>query len=217
MNCPLCGADQSFKPVTGADKRRFWLCLSCDLIFADPSEHLSPTAEKAFYGTHHNTIESAGYVAFLQRLLTPALAFMRPGMRALDYGCGPGPVMSELVHREGLSCDNYDPFFAPELPSPPYDIIFASECFEHFHRPQQELQRILSLLAPSGYLAIMTEHWQTKAAFASWYYSKDPTHVVFFNARSIDFICRQFGFRLCWQDGRRVVILQRINSGSAEF
>lgn len=211
LHCPLCLTSGRFKAVKGADKRSFWLCSSCQLIFADPAGHLSPEQEKAFYGTHQNTIESAGYVTFLQRLVTPALPFIKPTMKALDYGCGPGPVLSELVQRHGLVCDNYDPFFAPETPRPPYDIVFASECFEHFHRPNEEIKHLLSLLAPSGYLAIMTEQWQTEAAFASWHYSKDPTHVVFFHQRSFDFICDHFGFRPRWQDGRRVVILQRVD------
>jgi len=35
----------------------------------------------------------------------------------------------------------------------------------------------------------MTEQWQTEAAFATWHYSKDPTHVVFFtNIASILFV-----------------------------
>ncbi len=211
MHCPLCLKDGPFKAIKGADKRSFWLCPSCYLIFADPAGHLSPEQEKAFYGTHQNTIENAGYVAFLQRVLTPALPFLKPNMRVLDYGCGPGPVLSALVRQQGFECDNYDPFFMPEQPRPPYDMVFASECFEHFHRPQHEINRLVSLLSPAGYLAIMTEQWQTEAAFASWHYSKDPTHVVFFHQRSVDYICAHFGFNLCWQDGRRVVILQRVD------
>lgn len=208
LSCPLCAQPLPVTPrLTGRDGRRFFHCPVCDLLSADPASHLSAEAEQAFYGTHEN-VADAGYVRFLQRLLQPALPYLAPGQRALDWGCGPGPVLSELVRAEGLSCDNFDPYFAPVPPVGPYDVIFASECFEHFHQPAQELDRLHALLRPGGLLAVMTERWDSAATLDNWYYLRDPTHVVCFHSRSFDYVARRWGFRPIWPADPRVVLLQ---------
>jgi SAM-dependent methyltransferase len=209
LHCPLCQAAGHLTTVRGDDDRRYHRCDSCSLIFVDPAHHLSPAAEKAFYRTHENSIDNAGYVRFLNRIVDPMLAHLAPGMRGLDYGSGPGPTLSRLLRRQGIACDDYDPFFADHPPRPPYDFIFSTECFEHFHHPAKEIERIHALLKPGAPLAIMTERWTSLEAFARWHYTRDPTHVCFFHAGTIDFICRRFDFSLLWKDERRVAILRR--------
>jgi len=207
--CPLCLTSASITDVRGADKRRYYLCSTCWLIFADPSHHLSPAEEKARYETHNNSIEDEGYVQFLNRVIQPMLPYLHSDMRGLDYGSGPGPTLSKLVRRQGIACEDYDPFFADRPIQPPYDFIFSTECFEHFKNPQAEIQRICDLLKPGGLLGIMTERWTTPEAFADWWYTRDPTHVSFYHANTFDFLCRRFGLRILWQDGSRAVIFQR--------
>jgi SAM-dependent methyltransferase len=179
------------------------------LIFVDPAHFLSPEREKARYATHENGIKNEGYVAFLYRLLRPMLPLLDAKMRGLDYGSGPGPTLSVLARQHGIACEDYDPFFANRPLHPPYDFIFSTECFEHFHQPAKEFQRIHDLLKPGGLLGIMTEHWTTLPAFAEWYYTKDPTHVSFYHANTFDFACNRFEFKSVWRDDKRVVILRR--------
>jgi SAM-dependent methyltransferase len=209
MECPLCSVVGQTTDVRGADRRRFYLCSNCSLIFADPEHRLSPAEEKAFYLTHENSIENPGYVEFLNRVVQPMLLHLDSGMRGLDYGCGPGPTLSLLLQRRGIACDDYDPLFADRPLQPPYDFAFSTECFEHFHKPEIEIRRISSLLKPGGLLGIMTERWTTLEVFASWYYTRDPTHVCFYHERTLDFLCRRFGFTPVWMDGSRVAILRR--------
>ncbi|WKZ37134.1 MAG: class I SAM-dependent methyltransferase [Anaerolineales bacterium] len=209
MNCPLCLASASITDVRGMDARRYHLCGNCLLIFADPSHHLSPAEEKARYETHNNSIEDGGYVQFLNRVIQPMLPYLHKDMRGLDYGSGPGPALSRLVRRQGIDCEDYDPFFGDHPLHPPYDFVFSTECFEHFKNPQAEIQRVCDLLKPVGLLGIMTERWATLESFADWYYTQDPTHVSFYHANTFDFLCRRFGLTVLWQDGSRVVIFQR--------
>lgn len=195
--------------MRGADARGYHLCGNCALIFADPAHRLAPAAEKAYYATHENGIDNAGYVRFLGRVLEPMLPHLDGGMRGLDYGCGPGPTLSLLVRQQGIACDDYDPFFADRPLKPPYDFMFSTECFEHFHHPAAEIARIHALLKPGGLLGIMTERWTTPEAFARWHYTRDPTHVSFFHADSFDFLCARFGFTPVWMDESRVAILRK--------
>ena len=209
IHCPLCLVAGQTTPLRGADHRRYYLCGNCSLIFADPQHHLSLAQQKTFYLNHENSIDNPGYVDFLDRIVQPMLSRLDRGMRGLDYGCGPGPTLSPLLQRHGIVCEIYDPLFADLPLQPPYDFIFATECFEHFQRPAVEIRRLSSLLKPGGLLGLMTERWTTPERFADWYYTRDPTHVCFYHARTFDFICHRFGFSPVWMDHNRVAILRR--------
>lgn len=207
--CPLCCGTTPKTHVRAADSRRYFLCTVCALIFTDPQQRLSEVEERAFYGSHENSIENPGYVAFLNRIVAPMLPLLNKNMRGLDFGCGPGPTLSHMVRQQGIACENYDPLFYPSDLKGPYDFIFATECFEHFYEPGRELEKICSLLGPRGLLAIMTEQWADLEAFSRWYYTKDPTHVCFYHADTVAYICAHFDFELLWQEKRRCFILRR--------
>ena len=211
ITCPLCLTTDQTTAVNGQDNRRYYLCHTCALIFADPAHHLPLAAEEAHYRTHENSIENVGYVRFLSRLLHPVLPYLKQTMRGLDYGCGPGPTLSQLVRQQGIACADYDPIFFDQPLEPPYDFILSTECFEHFYHPHQDITRICGLLASGGVLGIMTETWTSLANFATWSYTRDPTHTTFYHATTFGFICQQFGFEMLWQDGRRVFILRRLS------
>lgn len=207
--CPLCLTHGRLQAVPGADARDYFFCPECHLISADSRHFLAPGDERAHYQTHENSIENAGYVRFLNRIVEPLLPLLSPGMRGLDYGCGPGPTLSVMLRHRGLQCDDYDPLFVPSVLQPPYDFLVSTECFEHFRTPAEEIERIRGLLRPGGCLGIMTERWTNLEQFASWYYTRDPTHVSFFHTRTFEFICRHFGFSQAFDDSSRVVILKR--------
>ncbi|MFQ6370821.1 methyltransferase domain-containing protein [Shewanella sp. YIC-542] len=207
--CPLCGDQQPKMAVPARVARRYLRCSGCQLIFLHGGDRLSLAEERAYYATHENSIDDAGYVAFLTRLLKPVLPLLTPAMAGLDFGCGPGPTMSALLARHGIRCDDYDPAFFPIALQPSYDFILASECFEHFHQPATELGRLCSLLPPGGILGVMTDRWQSEAQFYDWHYTRDPTHCSFFHLDSFRWICRHYGLTLCYHDERRVVILQK--------
>ncbi|MBN1919507.1 MAG: class I SAM-dependent methyltransferase [Verrucomicrobia bacterium] len=209
ITCPLCLASGHTEGVHGADDRRYHLCHNCALIFVDARHHVSLEKEKARYATHQNSVDNEGYVRFLNRVLHPMLPYLDSTMRGLDYGCGPGPTLSQLVKQQGIACEDYDPFFADSPPKPPYDFIFSTECFEHFHRPSEDIQRLCSLLKPGGLLAIMTERWATLEQFATWHYTNDETHTSFYHQKTFMFLCSRFGLDLLWQDEKSVVILRR--------
>ena len=209
--CPLCGRvpPATVGGLRGADGRLYSHCRECWLIFGDPADRLSPELAAAHYRTHENRLENAGYVAFLRRAVDRLLPHLDSTMRGLDFGCGPGPTLSELVRRAGISCEDYDSLFVTRELNPPYDFIFATECFEHFDEPGGEIARIAELLHPGGYLCVMTECWTDLERFGTWYYTRDPTHVVYFHARTFSYICQAFGFEALPSDDRRVWLLRK--------
>jgi len=208
VKCPLCGSFGEFRNVVSPLNTDHWLCEQCYLIFIDHNFLPSRNSEKERYQTHQNGPQYPGYVSFLKQALLPTLAYLREEMLGLDYGCGPVPTLSVLLEREGLRCDNYDPFFYPELPNKKYDFIFSTEAAEHFFKPGEELIRIKKLLKPGGIFTIMTELWQDLDRFPVWYYAKDFTHVSFYHLKTIEKICELFNFEVLYSDKRRVFVLR---------
>lgn len=209
MKCPLCLNKSDHRTLKGADKRKYHLCDNCKLIFADKTHYISTEDEKKYYSTHENSIGNEGYVKFLNRIVEPVSTYLNESMHGLDYGCGPGPVVSKLLAIKGIECDDHDPFFCDTEPKDIYDFIISTETFEHFHDPRKELEKISSLLNEGGILGIMTELWKTETDFEKWYYTKDPTHVCFYHSETFDYICSEFGFEILETDSARVLILRK--------
>lgn len=210
--CKLCHYDGPFEQINDRLNRTLNKCPHCKLVFAERDYLPRQTDEKARYEEHNNSIEDKGYVRFLMQAIHPALACLLPESKGLDYGCGPVPVLSQLLNKKGLTCMNFDPFFFPELPEGPFDYLFATECFEHFFEPEKEMQQICKLLNPAGLLIVMTDFWSEKVDFSKWYYSRDRTHVSFYSEHTFDWMAKKFGFEVVFSDHRRVIILRK-NSG----
>ncbi|MGM0375728.1 MAG: class I SAM-dependent methyltransferase [Bacteroidota bacterium] len=211
MNCPLCQAtSEKISPVEGRLQRRYLHCANCQLIFTHPDDLPRRDEEQTRYQEHENTIEAPGYVKFLNQAIEPTLPFLSADMRGLDYGSGPGPTLSQLLGRNGIRCLDYDPIFGPELPKGPFDFIFSTETFEHFHHPGREMDRIEERLKPGGILTIMTMFRPSLDEFPKWFYPGDYTHVTFFNLETFEFICRKWNYHHLWDDGKRVIILKKL-------
>lgn len=207
--CPLCGAPGPFEGLVDVRKRRHRLCGRCRLIFAEDAFLPAPEAEKARYARHRCGLGDARYVAFLRQAVDPALPLLSAGMRGLDYGCGHAPTLCRLLEREGLRCENYDPFFFPSPPAGPFDFLFATEVVEHFHRPAEDWARMAGLLRPGGLLVAMTAPWEEVASFPAWGYASDATHVCFYHRRTLDWIASAHGFDGAEGGNPRVRVLRK--------
>jgi len=179
-------------------------------VFVPPEWYLSRDAEKAEYDLHQNDIGDPGYRVFLSRLMRPLTERLAPGARGLDFGCGPGPVLADMLREAGYEVALYDSFFVPDEAAldARYDFICATEVVEHLHHPGQELERLWSLLLPGGWMGIMTKLVRDRAAFDSWHYKNDPTHVCFFSEDTWYWWARRHGARL-EIIGADVILLQR--------
>ncbi len=210
LRCTLCGSESVLPlQITKAPENRIFMhCQVCDLIFVPESFHLLPEEEIARYRLHNNTLSNDGYV----RMFLEKISLVRqycPGVNSvLDYGCGPGPVLAELMNRDGFNCDIYDPNFFPVFPKNSYDLVISTEVFEHLRDIKKELYTICSLLNPRGFLAIMTSFHDPVKSFEDWWYSRDPTHICFFGMHTFEWISSQLGFEIIYTDRKNFIILR---------
>jgi SAM-dependent methyltransferase len=174
------------------DDRDYLHCPDCEARFLEPSQRLSREDEYLHYLHHENDASDPGYRRFLSKLAVPLLERLGPprhgqGRHGLDYGCGPGPALAEILREAGHDVALYDPFFHPD-PEPlsrTYDFITCTETAEHLHRPAEEFDRLDSMLRPRGWLAVMTCFQTEDNLFAAWHYRRDPTHVVFYRETTL--------------------------------
>jgi len=209
--CPLCLTPlEPYRPQ--GPTRSFHLCPSCRWILLDEAHHLSPEAQKARYETHENEAGNEGYVAMFEGFLAQGVdPFAKKGRKALDLGCGPGPVLAGMLHKRGYPTDLHDPFFFPQVNGEEaYGLITATEVLEHLPDPVAALRPWVAKLSPGGILAGMTLfHPDDPAKFASWWYLKDPTHVSFYTERTLGKLARVLGMDLLFTDGKRLFTFRK--------
>ncbi|TQV87956.1 class I SAM-dependent methyltransferase [Aliikangiella coralliicola] len=196
-HCPLCCAN-SLNQYHEDKRRAYFQCSSCLLVSVPPEYRLSAENEKAEYDKHQNNPTDNGYRRFLERTVAPLLARVSKGATGLDFGCGPGPTISEMAKEQGFEVQNYDLYYfnQPELLEKRYDFVTMTEVIEHIAKPMPVLTKLNSLLNPSGILAVMTKRVQTPEAFKSWHYKNDPTHICFYSTRTFEWISKKMDWRL---------------------
>jgi SAM-dependent methyltransferase len=196
MVCPLCESCACHQFIR-VDDRDYWRCEACEVTFLEPDQRPGAESELAEYQQHNNDPGDKGYRQFLMRVAEPLLEKLPLAQKGLDYGCGPGPALAELLRDAGHSVALYDPFFYPNPQSllETYDFITCTEVAEHFHQPALEFKRLDKLLNPGGWLAIMTCFQTDDSRFANWHYRRDPTHVIFYREWSLRKLALNFGWQ----------------------
>lgn len=169
--------------------------------FLSPEQHPDQATEKAQYDLHENDPLDPGYRAFLSRLADPLIPLLKPGMRGLDFGCGPGPALARMLTERGFEMAVYDPYYANrpamlEPPYAPYDFVTCTETAEHFHSPRNAFQTLARIVRSGSYLAIMTCFQTDDGRFANWHYRKDPTHVSFYREATLEWVASHYGWSL---------------------
>ncbi len=207
--CPVCRwpGTRPFQNVSGRHYRR---CPTCAARFLEPRQRLSRQAEHACYLLHENRPDDQGYRRFLSKLAAPLLARLPAASRGLDYGCGPGAALAAMLEEAGHEVALYDPLFQPDRKalSQAYDFVACTETAEHFHRPADEFARLMGMVRPGGWLAIMTCFQTDDARFPDWHYRRDPTHVVFYREETLRYVAAAAGWR-CEVPVKDVALMQR--------
>ena len=69
--------------------------------------------KKKRYLEHNNQIDNMAYRSFLGKLALPLQAKLSSGDTGLDFGCGHGPALADILEKDGFNVSLYDPFFFP--------------------------------------------------------------------------------------------------------
>lgn len=164
----------------------------------DPASWPDQATEKAVYDLHDNNPADPGYRCFLRKLLDPLQERLPEQARGLDFGCGPGPALAQMLIADGHPMALYDPLYHPnrDVLDGVYDFVTATEVLEHLHDPSTTLKLLDSLFRPGGWLAVMTCFQTDDSRFANWHYRRDPTHVVFYRQATLSWIANHFGWHL---------------------
>ncbi|MFC3853554.1 class I SAM-dependent methyltransferase [Salinispirillum marinum] len=155
-----------------------------------PTQFLSAEDEKAQYDLHENDVHDERYRAFLARTAEPLLTRLISPSHGLDFGCGPGPLLAEMMREAGHSVALYDAFYYPESAvfEQSYDFITATEVAEHLYDVRYWFDRLWCCLRANGWLAIQTRQAVSATDFPAWHYKNDPTHVSFFTPATFQWL-----------------------------
>ncbi len=210
MNCKICKNDTTTLQDV-AQKKAYQVCENCQAIMLGDNFLVTKDREKAQYENHNNTFESKGYVKMFEDFLD----FFWDDLdinktTALDFGSGPGPVLSQILEKKGLHVDIYDKIYQPKkvFIDKKYDLITSTEVFEHLQNPQEILMQFKKQLKPSGLIAIMTLfHDNNSENFLKWWYRRDPTHISFYTPKTFEVLANMCGLKVLKHDNSRVIIL----------
>lgn len=210
MNCPLCHHSENTVKHVKKTGEVYRDCSHCQLIFLEESFLPSADKEMSHYMTHNNDVHDKGYQNFVSPIVNYILEHIPNEKHGLDFGAGPGPVITHLLEKQGYEMTLYDPFFRSDEFSlnRKYDFIVACEVIEHFHTPAKDFRTLRSVLKEEGSLAIMTDFYDDSIDFGNWYYHRDPTHVCFYRIETMSWISSNFNFKEVLRIGPRTIILK---------
>lgn len=204
IKCSLCMSNaSSFKTFK---VKIYYLCQNCGAVLLGPDHYLSAEAEKVRYLAHQNNVNDAGY----QKFVGPIVNAVKSGFgcmdKGLDFGCGPGPVISKLLKDEDYNIRLYDPLFCDDAEAlcSVYDYIVCCEVIEHFAKPAEEFNKLRSLLKDGGKLFCMTYIYDSGIDFDNWHYKNDTTHIIFYSVKTLEWIKSNFNFSRIKIEGRLI-------------
>ncbi len=212
MDCHICNQTvESF--IDEKTDIFYYHCKECEYIFKSPECYHDLTTQKERYNLHENDENDEGYKAYFQRFLDFVLPQVGIPQTALDFGCGATSLLSKILEEYGIQCDYYDPIYHPAnfYESKKYALIVSTEVFEHLHQPREVFESLLNRLDKGGYLALQTQfHANDSEVFKKWYYHQDPTHIVFFTAKTFKVLCKMYGCEFVSDNGKNMVLIQKL-------
>ncbi len=194
MNCTICSSKTEL--FSEIQHKKYYLCNNCKAICMDTENLPTNSEEINRYQEHNNDVNDLGYQNFVNPIVSNVLSDFNTTHNGLDFGCGTGPVITKLLRDKNYTVHTFDPFFDnnPEVLKTTYDFIVCCEVIEHFHQPLKEFKLLKSLLKPKGKLYCMTDVHTDTINFDKWYYKDDPTHVIFYQKKTVAWIKNKLNF-----------------------
>jgi ubiquinone/menaquinone biosynthesis C-methylase UbiE len=149
-------------------------------------------ANETYQHGHHASVVASHAKRTAETAAAFFLPFLKPGMRLLDVGCGPGSITSGLAQRvEPAETIGIDPspsvvetarslagasaakhltfevgsIYEPRFAAATFDAVFAHQVLQHLRQPVEALRQIRALLRPGGVLGARDVDWGSTAFF----------------------------------------------------
>ncbi|MGM0378878.1 MAG: class I SAM-dependent methyltransferase [Bacillota bacterium] len=211
--CKICKSEIIEEVYVDRFDNTYHMCEVCEFVFLDESEIVSIDKEKEVYDQHDNSFESEGYVKMFENFINVAVSpFVKEKKEALEFGCGPGPVLAKMLENRGWNVTKYDPiYYNNEYKDKKYDLITSTEVFEHFKNPLKEFEKLSNLLKKGGILSIMTlMRPKTKKEFIDWWYIRDKTHIAFYSPKTLYLLGKKFGLKMIYNNNERLITYKKV-------
>ncbi len=210
MKCKICGNET--KIINDEAREKIYLkCSVCEAIAIKDEFFVPAEREKGQYDNHNNSIENSGYVKMFENFLDFFWDTIKDeATETLDFGSGPGPVLSKIIEKRSLHVDIFDKFYQPDevYKDKKYDLITSTEVFEHLKNPLETLLLFKKHLKKDGIIAIMTLfHNNDTEEFLNWWYRRDPTHILFYTPKTFEVMCAMCGLKILKTDHKRIIVL----------
>jgi 2-polyprenyl-3-methyl-5-hydroxy-6-metoxy-1,4-benzoquinol methylase len=134
---------------------------------------------------HHASVVASHAKRTAEKEASFFLPLLRPGMRLLDVGCGPGSITAGLARRvdpgETIGIDasaevidtarssardsglnlrfEIANIYAPGFATASFDAVFAHQVLQHLRQPVEALRRMRALLKPGGVVGARDVDW----------------------------------------------------------
>lgn len=217
--CKLCESSKlilkfSKSILDGKFTADYFECLECGLL---QSYHLDNALSKTFLDLYNivDDLDTGAtwrqYViaARIQELVNFKLIDRNKKLKVLEFGCGSGYLIHLLRHLYKWDVVGYDPYTKPYysasyvfkewreiLDQAPFDLIIATEVFEHFINPRDEIIRLGEVLNKGrANVYVTTGLYRAKYTSSSWNYlaPQSGQHVAFYSQRSHKYVLSLLG------------------------
>ena len=214
IGCPVCSCDQTTQ-VASLDRRLKRLptcaCNTCGLLYTNPMPTEGELNEyySRFYRFDYQGARNEPRIRHLRKRQIEAAnraevihSVLRPGSRTLDFGCGSGELVGQLVDR-GHDAFGFEPgesysryaqtFLGNRIQSQSwrdvdydqrFDLVSCFHVLEHLCDPLGAMQKMVEWTAPNGLIYIevpdMAHAGKTKG-IASFHFA----HVTGFNHHNL--------------------------------
>lgn len=185
-------------------------------FYLDPETHLVHKANKHWvsdieakerYDKHHNDEMDEKYISYHKRIFDTFIGIYMKNGSILDFGCGESIIQKRFIP----DLVGYDLYYHndPIVLESTYDSIILIEVVEHFQDPVGEFQKLFNLLKPGGRLLIQTQFYPDIDELNRWWYTRDVTHVVFYQYAAFEYIANRFGFSIIYSDYKSRIVLEK--------
>jgi ubiquinone/menaquinone biosynthesis C-methylase UbiE len=145
-----------------------------------------PSVSETYQLGHHPSVVARHARRTVETAAAFLLPFLKPGMRLLDVGCGPGSMTSGFAQRvapgETIGIDpsaeviatakslarattarnlsfEVGNIYEPRFAAGTFDAVFAHQVLQHLRHPVDALRQMRTLLAPGGVLGVRVVDW----------------------------------------------------------